>query len=356
MKLSELFTPKAIAANFTQVHSNELPYLGVGFFPPKKKAGLDLSWIKGKKGLPVSLKPSTFDAKATFRDRIGVTKIETEMPFFREGYLIKEKDRQEILRAKDSSDPYAQDVIDHIFDDINDLIAGADVVPERMIWQLLAPTNGNCGINIAANGVNYVYNYDPDGEWKASNYVELTAAADKWSAAATADPFDDIRVLQDKIEESTGSRPDTAIMSRTTFNYLLASEKVKSAILAQNLTANIFLTDAMVKAAVAQILGVDIIVYSKKFKTEAGVTTAFYPDNYVTLVSRGTPLGSTYYGTTPEEADLIGSGQANVTIVGTGVAVTQITHPHPVNIETLASEIVLPSYERMDEVGVLKVA
>lgn len=355
MKLTELFTPQAIAANFTQVHSNDLPYLGVGLFPAKKKAGLDLSWIKGKKGLPVSLKPSTFDAKATFRDRIGVTKIETEMPFFREGYLIKEKDRQEILRARDTSDPYAQAVIDHIYDDVNDLIAGADVVPERMIWQLLAPANGNCGINISANGVSYVYDYDPGDEWKGTNYVELTTAADKWNVPATADPFDDMRTLQDAIEDNTGSRPDTAIMSRTTFNYLLSCEKVRSAILAQNLTANIFLTDAIVKQAISQILGIDIIVYSKKFKTEAGVATAFYPDNYVTLIPRGASLGSTYYGTTPEEADLLGSGQANVQIVGTGVAVTQIIQPHPVNIETIASEIVLPSYERMDEVGVLKV-
>ena len=39
----------------------------------------------------------------------------------------------------------------------------------------------------------------------------------------------------------------------------------------------------------------------------------------------------------------------------TGIAVTQIVDPHPVNLNTFASEIVLPSYERMDEVAVLKV-
>lgn len=42
-------------------------------------------------------------------------------------------------------------------------------------------------------------------------------------------------------------------------------------------------------------------------------------------------------------------------IVNTGVAVTRIIEEHPVNINTFASEIVLPSYERMDEVAVLKV-
>lgn len=355
MKLTDLFTPAAVAASFTQVHSNDIPYLGVGLFPAKRKAGLDLSWIKGKKGLPVSLKPSNFDAKATFRDRIGVTKIETEMPFFREGYLITEKDRQEIIRAKDTTDPWVQTVLDHVYDDVNDLVAGADVVPERMVWQLLAPDSGNCGINITANGVSYVYDYDPNDEWKAANYTALTTGG-LWSASSTCDPLADLLAMQDKIEDATGSRPDVAIMSRTTFNYLLKSDKVRSAILAQNPTANIFLTDAVVKAAVSAILGIDIVVYNKKFKKEDGTATAFYPDNYVTLIPRGVSLGSTYYGTTPEEADLLGSNEAKVSIVGNGVAVAQIMQAHPVNIETIVSEIVLPSYEGIDNVGVLKVA
>jgi hypothetical protein len=356
MELTELFTPESIAAYFTQEYSNTMPYIGSTFFPARKKAGLDLSWIKGTKGLPVSLKPSTFDTKATFRDRIGVSKISTEMPFFREGYLLKEKDRQEILRAQDSNDPYVQAVISHIYDDTNNLIEGARVVPERMICQLLAPESGNVGISISADGVNYEYNYDPDGEWKSTNYTEITDSSDKWSSADTCDPLTDLQDMQDTIEDNTGERPDMAIMSRATFNYLLNSAKLQSAILAQNSTANIFLTEPVVKAAISQILGIDIVVYRKKFKKEDGTAAQFYPDNYVTLLPYGATLGYTWYGTTPEEADLMGSGQAKVAIVDTGVAITQIVHPHPVNLETIASEIVLPSYEGMDTVGVLKVA
>ena len=44
-----------------------------------------------------------------------------------------------------------------------------------------------------------------------------------------------------------------------------------------------------------------------------------------------------------------------VSIVNTGVAITRIIKEHPVNTEILASEIVLPSYERMNEVVTLKV-
>lgn len=177
MDLREVFTPAAIAANWIEVASNQIPYLGATLFPARKKAGLDLSWLKGSRGLPVSLMPSAFDAKATFRDRIGFEKLETEMPFFREGYKIKEKDRQEMLRVQESTDPYAAEVIARVFDDTRDLVDGANVVPERMIMQLLFPEGGDVGIAIKANGVNYTYKYDTDGSWKTSNYTALTDTA-----------------------------------------------------------------------------------------------------------------------------------------------------------------------------------
>lgn len=358
MNLTDLFSPQAVSVAFTENPSNKQPFFGAGLFPERKKAGLDLSWIKGTHGLPISLKPSNFDAKATFRDRVGVSKIESEMPFFREGYHINENDRQEILKAQDSGSPFVQTVLDNIYNDVNDLVTGAYVVPERMRMQLLAPDSGNAGIHISANGVDYSYNYDPDGSWKASNYVPIADATKKWNVSDTATPITDIEAVQDTIEDATGSRPNTAIMSRATFNMLMASKQVHDAVLARNPTANVFITPSIVKQAFAQILGVDIVVYTKKFRDESKAIHAYYPDNYVTLFDSEVTLGSTYYGTTPEEADLMGKStpQARTSVVGTGVAITQILEPHPVNLETIVSEIVLPSYEGMNTVGVLKVA
>ncbi len=353
MDFSKIFTPKAIAANFTEVYSNEIPYLGSAYFPVMKKAGLDLSWIKGHNGLPVSLAPSTFDAKARFRDRIPIEKTQTEMPFFREAMIIKERDRIELLRAKDSEDPFAQAVISQVFDDSRNLIMGANVVPERMIWQLLAPTTGKPGISIVANGVDYTYDYDSDNSFKTNNFMEVTS--NKWNDPETADPLSDMQAAKQKAQERTGVVLTTAVMSRKTFNYLLKAKSVKSAVLAQNATANVLMTDAVVKALVMEQLGLNIIIYSKMFKDETKTAKAFYPDNMVTLLPDGT-LGNTWYGTTPEEADLMGDSNAQVSLVGnTGVAITTFKVPHPVNTEIIASEIVLPSFERMDDVFVMKV-
>lgn len=354
MNLVEFFTPAAIAANWEEVASNQIPYLGAGLFPAKKKAGLDLSWLKGSKGLPVSLMPSAFDAKATFRDRIGVEKVETEMPFFREGFKIKERDRQELMRALDSNDPYAQEVINRVFDDSNNLIDGANVVPERMIMQLLFPVNGNAGISIVANGANYTYSYDKTGNWKASNYKELTGAA-MWSTPASADPFKDFKTAKDAVRSKTGTELTRAIMTTATFNMLAATDAVKNRYLSSNGLSLGYLTDDEVKAVVNSTSRIQIAIYDKQYKDETKTTRAFVPDGYVALIPAGS-LGSTWYGTTPEEADLTSGNNAEVSVVNTGVAITREITVNPVNVNTYASEIVLPSFERMDEVYVLKVA
>lgn len=353
MNFVDFFTIEAVAANITAAASNNIAYLGRGFFPAKKRAGLDLSWLKGHRGLPVSLMPSAFDAKATFRDRIGFSKLETEMPFFREGFKIKERDRMELLRVEDSNDPYAQTVINFVFDDMAELIAAADVVPERMIMQLLFPVDGNMGISIKANGVDYTYNYDADGNWKAENYTALTGA-DLWTAADTADPFKAFKAAKDAVRAKTGTELTTAIMNTATFNMLSAIEAVKSRYLTTNGMTLGYLTDEEIKSVVSGTSRLNIAVYDKQYKDESGVAHSFVPDGYVCLVPSGA-LGSTWYGTTPEEADLMGSDKAEVSVVNTGVALTRIIEEHPVNINFFASEIVLPSFERMDEVAVIKV-
>lgn len=354
MNLRELFTPAAIAANWEEVYSNKIPYMGDALFPARKKAGLDLSWIKGAKGLPVSLMPSAFDAKATFRDRIGVAKVETEMPFFREGFKIKEKDRQEILRVQESNDPYLTEVLARIYDDAAQLLEGAMVVSERMRFQLLFPASGEMQIVIKANGVDYTYDYDANDAWKEHHYTALTSSA-TWDQTATADPFANLAAIKNYIISETGVAPTRAIMNTNTFNLLGKTNAVKNRFLTTIGTTVGYISDADVKAVIKDVTGFDIYVYDKQYKDESKVAHSFVPDDYVAVIPEG-PIGNTWYGTTPEEADLRGgASKAQVALVNTGVAITQILDEHPVNLNTFASEIVLPSYERMNECALLKV-
>lgn len=353
MNIRDAFNAKAIALVNTNAASNAQAYLGAGLFPAKKKMGLDLKWIKTHKGLPVSLAPSNFDAVSTLRSREGFKITETEMAFFRESMLVKEADEQEIMRVQDSADPYAADVLSRIFDDANTLIDGANVVPERMIMQLLAPADGHPKISIQANGVTYAYNYDPNNTYSTNNFAELSATTDKWDDTENSDPLDDVSVALDAVEAQTGTRPTKMIVSRKTMDYLKQNKKIKSAILAQNTTATVFMNDNRVKEVFSNELGINIIVYSKQYKNEAGTASKFYPDGFATLIPDGA-LGNTWYGTTPEERNLMGNATADVSLVNTGVTVAVTVSNDPVQTKTTVSEIVLPSYENMDSTYVIK--
>lgn len=355
MKLTDVFTADAIALHYTNAASNAIPYLGAGLFPAQKKAGLDLKWLKGHNGLPVSLMPSNFDAKSKFRDRVGIAMNETQMPFFRESMLVKEADEQEIMRVQDANDPYATQVLTNIFNDTKTLVDGADVVPERMRMQLLAPFGGNMGIVIKANDVDYSYNYDPDGSWKKEHYAKIETEADKWTSAETCDPVRDLENALDAQEQATGNRPAVLLMSKGTFNLIKNAKKVQSGVLAQNTTANVNYTSARVQAYLEEELKVTIVIYNKQFKDETGVAKKFYPDNIVMMLPSGT-LGNTWYGTTPEERTLAQKAGASVSIVNTGVAVAVTVTDDPVNTKTTCSEIVLPSFERANDCYALEVA
>lgn len=353
MNIRDVYNAKAIALVQTEVASNRIPYLGEGLFPAKKKMGLDLKWVKTSKGLPVSLSPSNFDANSTIRSREGFKMTKTEMAFFRESRIVKETNEQEMLRVQESTDPYVQEILNRVFDDVNDLIEGAKVVPERMIMQLLSPADGSPKISIEANGTTYAYNYDPNGDYKTNNFAELSGTTDKWSDVENSDPMGDIAKAMDSVEAKTGERPSAMIVSRQTMGYLKQNKQIKSAILAQNATANIFMDDNRVKEIFSNELGINVVVYSKQYKKEDGTAAKFYPDGFATLIPNGA-LGNTWYGTTPEERTLMGSKDADVSIVNTGVAVAVTVSNDPVQTKTTVSEIVLPSYERMDSTYVIK--
>lgn len=345
----DLVAAPVIATYYTTNASNKIPYLGSLLFPAQKQAGLDLSWIRGYNGLPVSLAASAFDAKATLRDRIGVAKIETEMPFFREAFRIGEKERQELLKVMAGMNrALVEPIIKKIYNDAGNLVDGAEVVNERMRMQLLS--SGKIQV-VSKEGVSYAYDYRHPNKHKKT----LTGSA-KWSDLENANVVTDILDWQEQVETDTGIRPTKAICTRKTWNYILNNKKIRLDINPIG-GQNIIVTDKMIKAYILEKLNLQVSIYNKKFAhAVGGQGENFYPDDYFTLIPEGR-LGTTYFGTTPEEADLLaGQSIAKVSIVNTGVAITTITEPHPVNTSTIVSEIALPSFEAIDSVFIAKVA
>lgn len=359
MFLSDVYNTTAIAAYMTEAQSNRIPFLGEAYFPTKKKMGIDLAWIKTHKGLGVALKPSNFDAIPTIRPRGEAQKTKEEMMLFRESMIIKEHDLMELSRIKDSNDPYLKPVIDSMYDDTRNLVEGADISAERMRMNLLAPVNGNMRITIPmADNTTATYDYDEDSSWKSKNYLELRDG-DTWDSP-TAKPLSDIRKGTQYLA-SVGVTATTILGNSTTFDYLLENEQVKNALISITGQTINFVDESTVEEVLRRKMRLDWIAYDKMFEDYDGTQKKFYPDDYVTILGNG-QLGNTWRGTTPEElttiSDIIQAPQipVDITVLDSGVAVAiQGEYKPSVTITTTASQIVLPSFEGMDTIFVIKV-
>lgn len=354
MLVNEVLNSASIAQVATEDASNQIPYLGLQWFPEEQKTGLDLKWIKTHKGLPVSLKPSNFDALPALRARGGLKTEKTQMAFFREQMVVTEEDAQEIDRIQSENDPYLRNALLSIYDDTNNLVSGAQVVPERMRMSLLATVNGHPVIGIESDGVKYEYDYDPNGEYAKDHYVKNTSTA-VWTDTVNSKPLTDLNDARKALAKK-GKIANYVIMNSNTFQYLLENAQIKNSLLAQNLTANPDITDDTVMALVKARTKMTIVLYDKMYIDDDGNEKYFYPDNKVTLLPSGA-LGKTWFGTTPEERTARQVADVDVSIYGKGIAVAVKTEYGPPAITSVtASEIVLPSYEGMDSTFVIEVA
>lgn len=329
--------------SYWEEHIQDMPpYLGEELFPADKKLGLKLDWIKGANGLPVVLKPSAFDAGAVPRARIGFDKLSAEMPFFKESLYIDEELRQQLnMVLETGNQAYIDAVLNRVFNDNMVLLEGAAARREQM--RMMALTTG--AISIVANGQDYSYDYGMPSDHKV-------AVITSWSNTA-ADIGADIVAGQNKIEDDTGVRPTRAVCDRKTWGYMLRNEIFKKSIYVLS-QGQATLTDSVLKQYLMDTYGLEVVVYSKRYNNDSKTATKFVPDDTFVMFPSGT-LGTTWFGTTPEESDLVGGKVANVSITDVGVAVTTIEKADPVNVETKVTMICLPSFEAADSVYILDV-
>lgn len=344
MTIFDLVRAPEIASYWEEMTQDAPLFLGETLFPPQKKLGLNLSWLKGKKGLPVALKLSAFDVKAIPRQRIGMEKMATDMPFFKESMYVDEELRQELNKVMESGNSmYIDAVMNRIFDDSTTLLEAARVARERMRMQLI--TTGE--IALSSNGQAYDYDYGLDAT------TQLVDASAKWSVNTT-DIIGDIRKWQDDIEDVTGVRPNRAVCSRKTWSYLLKNVLIKKT-LAVLSDGTEYLSDAKLRTYLSEELDLAVTVYNKRYQGDNGQPAKYIPDDTFILLPPGN-LGNTWFGTTPEESDLMASSAVeNVSIVDTGVAVTTIKQADPVNVEIKVTQICLPDFPVADQIVIADV-
>lgn len=341
MTIFDLMQAPELTAYWEVLTQDEAPYPCEELFPNDKKRGLSLRWIKGSKGLPVVLKTSAFDVHAIPRPRIGFEKLSAEMPYFKESTYIDEELRQELnMVLETGNQAYIDSVMNRIFDDEVQLLRGAAAARERM--RMMALTTGV--VAMAANGQAFSFDYGVPAAHKGN-------AATSWSNRANADPIEDIRLAKEKIQDDTGATPTRAMCDGATWRNLRNNEAIKKAIfvLSNGVGA---LNDNQLRQYIEDQVGIRVMVNDKRYANESGTATPYMPANTFVLFPDG-DLGKTWFGTTPAESDLMTGSIANVSITDTGVAVTTVKHADPVQVETIVSQICLPSFEQADQIFIL---
>lgn len=341
MTIYDLVTSDNIAAYWETKTKDRAPYFFEPYFPADKKLGLDLSYIKGSSGLPVELSVSAFDVQAVPRNRIGFDKITAEMPFFRESFTIDERTRQELNKYLGNANEEERDIItNRIFNDAVQLLEGAAVSRERM--RASAVSTGY--ITLQSNGQEYHYDY---GVPENHKFDEPTFNA------ADTDICSIINKCCDTIEDDTGERPEIGLVTRSQMNKITQNKWLAKNIYV--LTNGVGTVNANNAASyIEEQTGVRLVVYNKKYTATDGNTYRYLDDNAIVLMP-DSQLGTTWFGTTPEESDLMAGSAANVSITDVGVAVTTTKRVNPVNVDTIVSMICLPSFEAADKVAIIDV-
>ena len=358
MGIMDLFTSQAMATYMEDVNlKNRGELFFEKYFPAKKKSGLNLSYFKGHNNLAMDLQPGAFDAAIPLRDRQDLSKVETEMPLFREEMALYERDRQDLLNLGEinMANPnsremaLAKELLDQIYDDRYALYKGAKSAQEFMRANLAV--NASFTIANASNTGSYVthtYNFDPDGTWADNNRIEVIGG--KWGDYENSDPLTDCEnVIQKALEK--GVVITEIVMGALAFKDMCSATKIQRNMNGNNVANMIQYSRSQIKTYIEDYLNVKILVDEQNHKKTDGTVEFYYPQN-CNVTFLGTPtIGKTYFGTTPEEADARNVPGTDFSLVDTGIGILVYTKMNPNFTKvTRVSEIVLPSCENIDSV------
>lgn len=348
MKLQDFINSKNIT-----LYMKELPTeqsVDKALFPSVKQLGTTLEFAKGAKKKAVALRMSTFDVAAKSRALSASLNVEKrEIPFFKESLPLKESDRRDLINAANSNNENLVKVLaGQVFENYANLIEGANIVAKRMRCELIQKGE----LKITTDDGDIVVDYGVPLGHKTSG-TESPA----WNLPAT-DIVTSIQKCQKAITDDGYAKPNTLLMTEKTFadtimvntaitKHLKSGANVKDLILNEQDYIN-FLKDRMG-------LSVVFLENSTFIPAEGEEAQPYYLDGYVTLMS-GNTLGRTVYGTTPEEWDKVyGSSKLDTDIYDLAIAITTMVKEDPVTIDTKVSQLVIPSFERADEVYFAKV-
>ena len=204
-------------------------------------------------------------------------------------------------------------------------------------------------IAVESNGQSYTYDY---------GLTHKEDVPSSWATDQGADIINDIRLAKEQIEDESGETLTRAICRSQTWRYIRENEKIKKDLFVMSDGTLGALSDTKLRSYLSEELQLNVQTYDKRYTSVDGdgskKTVPFTPEDTFIMMPDGA-MGTGYFGTTPEQSDLMTSAVANVSIVDEGVAVTTTEETDPVNVDTKVTQIYLPSFEQADKVFIYDV-
>lgn len=309
------------------------PRLGDLLFPSKKIEGLEVKMIKGASNLPVSASIHAFDTEAEIGSReAGKYSIE-ELALIKRKHRLNERELIVLNQPRNSQEE--KQIINDIFDDVDNLVESVNTRVEAMRMEILSTGE----LNIDENEVKLSVKYGTPSNHKATK---------TWSDGS-ADILKDIYDMTDRIATDTGITPTRTLTSRKILNILLKNEKIRKGVFGTN-SDKLLTVNELNTFLAAQGLPV-IATYDERYRVHGkkGYTTKrFLSEDKFILMPDG-KLGDTFFGLTAEELELRNKSDIDISSIG-NIIIEQYNTTDPVAKWIKAVATALPSFPYADQI------
>ena len=325
-------------------------YMGDVLFPNVKTDALEIEYIIGGNGLPVSASIHADDTEAQLGSREGWETSMATIALIKRKMEVKESEILKLRNPRNKTEELR--LIRDRYNDVDILTKSVKVRVEAMKMELVA--TGKLDIN--ENGYKASVDYGVPAE---QNIVLAgTGALDSPWTAATADPIQQIQSWVDILAGKgiipkyilTAASNVTAVRNNATVRKLINGDANASKIVTVD-TLNDYLSSLKLPTFVTYEAQYNVETRSggKKVLTPK----RFYREDRVTLLPEG-PLGYGYWGPTAEESLLTEDPSVDVSKIGNIVA-SVYREIDPPKFFTKAVARFMPSFEQAANILIAKV-
>lgn len=346
----------------------ELPpqeYMGRRWLPHSTIDDIEFTYVLGANRRKAMATILSFDSEAPLGQRAGAgERVYGELPPIKRKMRLSEKEIMRHLTPR-ANTADAQAAVDAVYSDTLDLIEAVQSRVEWMSMQALSEDQlvySEDDVTLAFDfGINGDFQWDiPAQVDNHSRYGggatnQAIAVGGQWNNPATATYVNDLKLICDRIQTATGTRPTEFVCSLKAANYLLDSTEIKG--LARGTaagTSTIRLTPQEIEGVFGRYNLPTIVPYDVTVTREnkdGSLTDVRTMAENKAFLTQGRPVGQFLHGPTAESRVLAGT---QLSALMPGIWANTYATDEPPAQWTKVAAVAFPTIPEMNRLGQMK--